>query len=108
MGDMWFNSSFSSRGVQGLQSQGFSKSETTYPESGAFSLSGTVGLNDILSLEAKHNLLVVPQNVTPTQVNVPGLVRSAVAKDPHGLSLSPETLAFLQDAPMDISQFGLE
>ncbi len=103
MGEMWFNGLFSNPGVKGFSvPQPQVASEGVAP----FSLSGTVDLNHLVSLN-HTNLSVVPQGVNPDQVNVHGLVRSAVAKDPHGLSLNPTTLAFLQNAPFDESQFGI-
>lgn len=108
MGDMWFNGLFSGRNAYGLNSQGAIRPEMASAAVAPFSLSGSLGLNDALALNPTHKFSVIPQSVTPDRVNVAGLVRSAVAKDPQGLSLSPETLAFLQDAPIDISQFGLE
>ncbi|MCE3235228.1 MAG: hypothetical protein K0Q50_1408 [Vampirovibrio sp.] len=108
MGDMWFNGLFSGRNTYGLNAQGVNRPDVASGGLMPFSLSGTFGLNDALAFGSTKELSVIPQKVTPDQVNVPGLVRSAVAKDPRGLSLSPETLAFLQDAPLDISQFGLD
>lgn len=104
MGDMWFSGLFSSPGVKGfnVQPQQVAGNEGVAP----FSLSSTVDLNHLVSLN-NTNLSVVPHGLKPDQVNVPGLVRSAVAKDPRGLSLNPDTLAFLQNAPFDESGFGL-
>lgn len=103
MGDMWFSGLFSNPGVKGFSVQ---PQQVANEGVAPFSLSGTVDLNHLVSLN-NTNLSVVPQGLKPDQVNVPGLVRNAVIRDPQGLSFNPETLAFLQNAPFDESGFGL-
>jgi hypothetical protein len=107
MGEARFNGMHSQPNAKGINAHGKSVAiNPAYHAVEPWLFSNDIELDEVLSLQAQH-MLLVPEQPSYPKVNVAALVQQAVTQDPQGQSLHGSTHKKLKHAPANPHEFGV-